>query len=490
MKRYPQLARQGFLLPGRLQALASYEAGGEGRRARNWQPGEAGPTSSVLGNLASLRSRSRAAYRNDPYACSSVDRIVSNTIGTGIAPKPKHADPTIRALLQELWDDWVEESDADGATDFYGQQALVCRTVEVAGECFVRLRPRKLSDGLAVPLQLQVLEPEFVPHTKHELTANGNVIRAGIEFNAIGQRAAYWMYRAHPGEGATPTSAYNDLVRIPADQVLHIRDVQRAGQLRGVPGLASVLVRLKHLDEFEDAVLFRQEVANLFAGFIRKPAPDDPPLGADGLPLDQPGDFAPMVGLEPGTMQELLPGEEVEFSTPPDAGNNYGDYIRQQLQAVAAGRGLPYELLTGDLRGVSDRVIRVVLNEFQRRIEQIQFGLYVHQLCRPVRAAWLDAAVLAGAAPLPNYPAQRRAYLRTRWVPQAWKYLHPLQDVQTRQEEVKAGFKSRDEVALSLGYDAETIDAENAAALKRAQGLGLVYSTDPVIQPKTTKETA
>ncbi|QDQ25295.1 phage portal protein [Chitinimonas arctica] len=490
MKRSRQGA-QGMLKPDRLKALASpYEAGGEGRRARNWQSSDAGPTSSVLGNLASLRSRSRAAYRNDPYAIASVDRIVSNMIGTGIAPKPKHADPFIRALLQELWDDWVEESDADDATDFYGQQVLVCRTVELAGECFVRLRVRKLSDGLAVPLQLQVLEPEFVPHTKHEMTANGNVIRAGIEFDSIGRRAAYWMYRSHPGEGSVPTSTYNDLVRVPADQVLHIREVQRAGQLRGVPGLTAILVQLKHLNEFQDAVLFRQEVANLFAGFIRKPAPDDVPVGPDGLPLEQHDDIAPMVGLEPGTMQELLPGEEVEFSTPPDAGNNYGDYIRQQLQAVAAARGIPYELLTGDLRGVSDRVIRVVLNEFQRRIEQIQTSLYVHQLCRPVRAAWLDAAVLAGAIALPNYPAQRRAYLRTRWVPQAWKYLHPLQDVQTRQEEVKAGFKSRDEVAMSLGYDTETIDAENAASLQRAQGLGLVYSTDPIIQTKTTKEVA
>lgn len=97
-------------------------------------------------------------------------------------------------------------------------------------------------------------------------------------------------------------------------------------------------------------------------------------------------------------------------------------------------------MLTGDLRNVDDRVIRVVLNEFRRRIEQRQFGVFVHQMCRPVRAAWLDMAVLAGAIALPDYPRQRRAYLRTRWVPQGWSYLHPVQDVQARRMEVRAGF--------------------------------------------------
>ena len=73
--------------------------------------------------------------------------------------------------------------------------------------------------------------------------------------------------------------------------------------------------------------------------------------------------------------------------------------------AIAAGVGLPYETLTGDLRDVNDRVIRVILNEFRRRIEQRQEAVFIHQLCRPVRNAWLDAAVLSGALALPGYAA-------------------------------------------------------------------------------------
>lgn len=476
---YPMLTRRGFLLPSRLQG--SYDAAGTGRRSKTINAPGTGPATASISGLGMLRRRSHAAVRNNPYAFSAIDRLVSNTIGTGIVPKPKHKVKEIRVALQELWEDWGEEADADGITDIYGLEALVCRAVYESGECFIRLRPRRLSDGLLVPLQLQVLEPEFVPYEKNELLSNGNQIMAGMEFNAIGQRVAYWMYLSHPGDSRTvPAGTYNKLVRIPADQVLHIYEPLRPGQLRGVPVLAPVLARLTALDEFDDAVLFRQEIANLFAGFITKPAPEEQeidPITGQAVVMDSDG-YSPMVGLEPGTMQELLPGEEVNFSEPPDAGNTYSDFMRQQLQAAAAGSGLPYELLTGDLREVNDRVIRVVLNEFRRRIEQRQFGVFVHQFCRPVRAAWLDMAVLSGAIALPDYGENRRQYLRTRWIPQGWAYIHPLQDVQTKRIEVRAGFKSKTEVALSQGYDTETIDAENAADNERADQLGLSYDSD------------
>lgn len=489
-RQFPTLSRSGFLLPSNIKA--SYEGAGEGRRSASWEASDNGINSINTPALRNLRARSRAAVRNDPYAFNVIDKRVSNLIGTGITPRPTTDDAALRKVKQQLWDDWVDEADADELTDFYGMQALVARTVETAGECFVRLRPRSLDEGLAVPLQLQTLAPEFVPHDKFETTQNGNIIRAGIEFNPAGKRVAYWMYRSHPRDSSSLNSGYNQLVRVPASQVLHIFEPVEPGQLRGVPRLAPVLKRLRSLDNYDDAVLFRQEVANLFAGFISRPPPDagqtprDPVTG-QLLVTDRDG-FTPMVALEPGTMQELAPGEEVEFSKPPDAGNNYPDFMRQQLMAAAAGSGTPYEILTGDMREVNDRALRVVLNEFRRRLEQLQFGVYVHQLCRPVRAAWMDMAVLSGALVLEDYAQRRREYLRTRWVPQGWAYIQPVQDVQARRMEVQAGFASRSEMVLRTGYDAETVDAENAADLARATDLGLNYTTLEAIEVIDDKE--
>ncbi|MCL2076347.1 MAG: phage portal protein [Betaproteobacteria bacterium] len=456
---------------------ANYEGAGAGRRSRSWRVGGGGPDS--LGDLGSLINRSRAAVRNDPYGASVINGLVSNTIGTGITPKPMHEDENIRKALLLLWDDWADEADVDGRTDFYGLQALIARAVYTDGECFVRVCPVDAKQGAAVPLQLQVLEAEFVPRNENRTLADGHYIRAGIEFDAKHRRIAYWVYRSHPGD-ITPGLTHNVPVRVKAEEILHIYEPLRPGQTRGVPTLAPVLTRMKTLDDFDDAVLFRQQVANLFAGFIRKPAPEEPgfdPLAGEPVKPDADG-HTPMVGLEPGSMQELLPGEEVEFSDPPDAGNSYSDFMRQQLLAIAAGAGIPFEVLTGDMREVNDRVIRVVLNEFRRKIEQRQWNVFIHQLCRPVRAAWLDMAVLSGAIALPDYVANRRVYLRTRWVPQGFAYIHPVQDVQAQRMAIQAGITSRSESVLKQGYDAEMIDAEQHEDNSRADRLGLAYTSD------------
>ncbi|WP_230460267.1 phage portal protein, partial [Sansalvadorimonas verongulae] len=311
--------------------------------------------------------------------------------------------------------------------------------------------------------------------------ANGHTIRAGIEFNKIGKRVAYWMHKAHPVEQFSMETA--DLHRVPASEVLHLYEPLRPGQLRGQPVLASVLLRMFQLDKFDDATLLRQEIANLFAGFITKPHPDQERVDPlTGRPIQTNFENIPMVAMEPGTMQELAPGEEVTFSTPPGAPAGYPDFMRQQLMASAAGMGLPFELLSGDMKGVSDRALRVVLNEFRRRIQQIQHNQIVFQLCRPVWNRWLDLAVLSGAIDAPGYSsssAKRKAqYKRVKWIPHGWAYTHPVQDVQAQSLAVKNGFKSRSEVVSEQGYDSEQIDDEIAADNRRADELDLQYESD------------
>ncbi|MNL44101.1 hypothetical protein D3C87_1666550 [compost metagenome] len=100
----------------------------------------------------------------------------------------------------------------------------------------------------------------------------------------------------------------------------------------------------------------------------------------------------------------------------------------------------------------------------------------------------MDMAVLSGVLVLDDYTQRRREYLRTRWVPQGWAYIQPVQDVQARRMEVQAGFSSRSEMVLRTGYDAETVDAENAADLARATRLGLNYNTLDAVDPIDEKE--
>ena len=110
------------------------------------------------------------------YAANACEAFAANLVGDGIKPSSLVEDADLRDRLQRLWLAWTDEADADGLTDFYGLQAMVAREMFVAGECFVRLRPRRPEDGLRVPLQVQLLQSEMLPFEKTETAANGNRI--------------------------------------------------------------------------------------------------------------------------------------------------------------------------------------------------------------------------------------------------------------------------------------------------------------------------
>jgi lambda family phage portal protein len=444
---------------------SAWDASGSGRRVMYWQPERSGINSLLSHNLEHLRSRSRDMVRKNPYAANIIDTIVSNCVGTGIKPQSKAKDPEFRKKVQELWLRWTDEADSCGTSDFYGLQALVCRSMIEGGECFVRLRNRKPEDGFSVPLQLQVLESEHLDNKSNQTLANGNVIRNGIEFNRLGQREAYYLFREYPGENSIGES-----VRVPANDVLHIYKPLRPGQIRGEPWLSNVLLKLYELDQYDDAELVRKKTAAMFAGFITRLDPEANIMG-EGEANEH---GVALSGLEPGTMQLLDPGEDIKFSEPSDVGGSYEAFMRQQLRAIAIGIGITYEQLTGDLTNVNYSSIRAGLIEFRRRCAMLQHNIMVFQFCRPVWNRWLEFATLSGKLPV----AGEKTLKDVKWIAQGFDWVDPLKDQQAQQMAVRNGFKSRSEVVSELGYDVEEIDQEIAEDQKRADFFNLNFDSD------------
>lgn len=166
-------------------------------------------------------------------------------VGTGIKPQSKAKNAEFRKVVQALWLRCSDEADSRGVNDFYGLQASICRSIIEGGECFVRFRVRRTEDGLSVPLQLQALESEHLDTSVNRILATGNMVRNGIEFNKLGQREAYYLFREHPGEKLLVSNG--ESVRIPASEMLHIYKPLRPGQIRGEPWLSRVLLKLYEL---------------------------------------------------------------------------------------------------------------------------------------------------------------------------------------------------------------------------------------------------
>ena len=459
-----------------------HDAAGRGRRSLSWMPGNPGAVAALLATSNDLRIKSRDLVRRNAWAQSGIEAFVANAVGTGIKPQSLASDERFKTEVQALWRDWTAEADAAGQTDFYGLQALACRAMLEGGECFIRLRPRRPEDGLVVPLQLQLLEAEHLPINLNTELPSGNVVRSGIEFDSLGRRVAYHLYKSHPEDGRlAPMSGQGglDTVRIDAKEIIHLYRVLRPGQIRGEPWLSRALVKLNELDQYDDAELVRKKTAAMFAGFVTRQNPEDNLMGegaadANGIAL---------AGLEPGTLQILEPGEDIKFSDPADVGGSYSEFLRNQFRAVAAAIGVTYEQLTGDLTGVNYSSIRAGLLEFRRRCEMVQHSVLVHQLCRPVWAAWLKQGVLAGAIEAPGFArggaAKRRQYLQVKWIPQGWQWVDPEKEFKAMLLAIRAGLMSRSEAISAFGYDAEDVDREIAADNQRADDLGLIFDSDP-----------
>lgn len=460
-----------------------YRSAGSGRRSEGWSTTVEGVNSILFADGYKLLQRSREQVRQNPWASNAIESYVSNAIGNGHKPHPQHSNPDVRKAITKAWNRSNDEMDSDGLLPFDGMQALIARAALEGGESFVRMMTALDSD-LSVPFQLRIMEAEQLPtyYMSFPSIASGNVIRMGIEMDMdTRRRVAYHFYQEHPYETVMFPFPAQKFVRLPAGDIVHHYKPLRPGQIRGIPWLAPVLAQLFELDQIQDAELARQKTQALFAAFIVQNSGEggvfdestkttSNPSGAGALDTALPG-------LEPGTMIKLLAGEDIRFSEPKGS-TGFADFMRVALHAVAAGMGITYEQLTGDLKEVNYSSIRAGLVEFRRRIEQFQYSIFAFQVLRPIWRRWMETAVLAGVLPFRDWIENRAEYESVLWQPPGFDWVDPLKDVQASILAIRAGLDSRDRLIRERGMDPEAVDQDNKLGQDRANGLDLIYESD------------
>lgn len=440
-----------------LGEVRSFEAARMGRRTQGWKATGSSANAEIFPALSVLRSRSRDLVRNNPYARRGLNILVRAMVGTGIVAKfEKTAD-------KALWDAWCKQCDADGLSDFAGLLELIERTRRESAECLVRFRIRRADDGLVVPLQLQVLEPDHLDLHKNERLSNGNYTQGGIQFDAIGRRVGYWLYPEHPGEVNVARSLRPESVFVPADEVIHYFKRERPSQIRGAPELASVMMRLRDIDDYEDAEIVRKKLEACFCAFVTRT--DD--VGANFQAQTTKNRTEK---LAPGLITDLKVGEDVKFSNP-QSNAGYADYLRTALRAVSVGMGVTYEQLTGDLSGVNYSSIRAGLLDFRRMIEADQWLLMVPSLIVPIMNKWVTVSNIYGR---PVSPA-------TSYVMPKLSSTDPLKEVLAEKEAIKAGLKSLTQAIGETGNDRDQVFAELAKDKADLQKIGVVVDTDAAV---------
>ncbi|WP_299082817.1 phage portal protein [uncultured Paraglaciecola sp.] len=443
----------------------SYDGARSGRRTNGWVAGSTSANSELAPSLTSLRNRSRDLVRNNPYASKVIRVLTSNVVGTGIMP---NIEDKKTAELWEMWALEVDQCDADGCFDFLGLQSLIARTIFESGECIVRLRHRRPSDNLVVPLQLQVLEPDYLDSNKFEKLKNGGYIQYGIEYNALGKRVAYWLFKEHPGENS-PLAKGIKSFRVVADDVIHIYEKNRPGQSRGVPILSSCMMTANDLDEYEEATLVRKAAEACITAVVNT---DD--SGSSIAPSSTDAEGRRIEELSPGMVEYLGTNESITFNNPP-ASVGYSEYVSNRLHSIAAGAGVTYEQMTGDLSKVNYSSIRAGMLDFRREVEQFQWLVFVPMLCRKVIRAWGKKAELTGGRI--KLPA------RVEWTTPRFDWVDPLKDVKSETEELISSRKTFSQSARERGFNPNSLLEELAKDREMFKKKGIPYPYDTPVDP-------
>ncbi len=441
-----------------------YDAASKSRRTEGWYSPTTSANTEIAQAISIIRERSRDLVRNNAYAERAVRSLASNLVGAGIVPQARSTRKTLVRKLAVEWALWGETlaCDLDGHHNFYGLQTLVVRTLVESGECLIRKCRRKSNDGLPLPLQLQILEPDFLDTSHDTLTFplnNGHFIMQGVEFNAQGQRVAYWLFNEHPGGGVTGGYFNPQSQRVNADDIIHVYRVDRPGQIRGVPWGAPIIIKTKDLDDYDQAELVRHKIAACFAGFVRDTESVDA-ASENTIISDK---------FEPGILEILPPGKDITFSSPPQV-QGYADYVNANLRAVAVGFGIPYEVLTGDYSQVNFSSSRMGWLEFQRNIEQWQWQLLIPRVCDRVWQWFNEAAIITGKIP-EAVPAS--------WTAPRREMIDPSKEVAAIREQVRAGFMTLSEAIRMFGFDPQEHFAQLAQDAQILDELGLVLDSDP-----------
>lgn len=447
--------------------LRRYEGAALGRRMGGWNPIQTSANGEIGIALRLLRERHRDLARNNPWVCRALDSIRTNTIGYGIKAKI-----TGTSKVQQLWAAWAESTqcDADGQHDIYGLQSLMMRAIAESGEVLVRRRWRKPGDGFAIPMQLQVLESDYLDTGKTQALQNGGYIIQGVQFTAFGQREGYWLFQVHPGDSIPLASVFSQTasVFVPASEIAHIFRMDRPGQVRGVPWGAPVMVTLRDLDDYEDAYLFRQKIANCQVGVVvdGRDSPDVAPLA----PNTQQSLPALSEHFEPGRFDYAPEGKDIKFNTPPTAGD-YGPYTQSVLLRVAAAYGITFASLTGDLSQVNFSSGRMGWLDMNRNIDSWRWNMFIPQGLGPIEQWFKDAIDVGFGIPTVN--------IKFDWTPPAREMIDPTKELDAYAVAVRNGFSSLPEVHRALGMDTPSVLKEIADTNAELDKLKITIDSDP-----------
>lgn len=463
--KLPAWAAKQLLVSGKSVALSgAYNGASSGRRATSgFQPRVGDADADTLGDLVQLRKRSRDLMRNTPVASGAINTNLVNIIGGGLKMQSRINGEVLGMEEEEVerWQrnteaefkSWARSLDVDISRkmNFYDIQNLVFRSVMESGDCIVTL-PFKKPKGGYYGTRLQVIEADRLSNADN--AQNTQTLSGGVEKTVDGTPRFYHIKTTHPGSDIL--SKEFKWEKVPAftpsgrRNVIHVFEMLRPGQTRGVPYLSPVIEQLHQLGKYTDAELMSAVVSGMFTVFVSTPtgtgfAPFslDEEVGSSSSDKDY--------KLGNGAIVNLANNEEVTFANPGRPNTAFDPFVQAILRQIGVALGLPFELLVMHFTKSYSAARGAMLMAWRVFLTRREW--FINHFCNIVYEVWMEEAILRNRIAAPGFfddPQMKAAYLQNIWIGPAQGSIDPSREIAAVEKRISLALTTRSEESAAL----------------------------------------
>ena len=451
------------------EVYRSYAAGELTGPNQNWNPRRTSADADIKRGHRVVTNRARDLARNNGNISGAIGKICNNVVRRGIKPQAKFKDASgnlnkaLNKKVEAAWSRWQLYADITAHDSFQALQRLVLRHVWIDGEVLVH-RVWSRDKKNIVPLRLEVIECDHLDHTVDGQLANGNIGRRGIEVDPeTGRPVAYHVLDQHPGDYLFRGSM-GSARRIPAEDIIHVFDKQRASQTRGISWFAAILIEAYDLSDYKAFERIGAKLAAAFGIFVKSNFPEVAGAGI-GLPSNQvgpggvprtPSDVTLPDYIDPGRIQRMPAGTEIQIASHNRPGTQYEPYVRDSERSMSTGTGMSYEAFSNDYSEASYSSARSASLE-ERLSYQGQQDFLNEKLNARVWAWFIEAMWMAGNLPeVRDYRFDPLPYHEAvAWQNPGWTWVDPLKDSKAAETGISNATTTRAKISAQAGEDWE-----------------------------------
>ena len=462
-----------------------------------WTPANQSADAEVLPDKYIAAARTRDMFRNDAYVRSGGEQHRDFIVGSHYK---LNAMPDYKALglsrewakafaleVESKWKAYAEGPDkwldASGRLSFTSMVRLVVLTYLHHQE-FLGTAEWLRAGNRPYNTAVHLIDPDrmITPFNGSASFFSGR-IRGGIERNKFGRPIAYHIHDGYPYEA--PFTGNFDVRRVLARkpwgrrQVLHIMEMERIDQTRGISQLISGLKNTKMAQTWRDVTLQNAVVAGTYAATIESDLPsaqvfaaigqgDDPVQSAiaeGGEFLAALGEFSQgATGLTVGgtRIPHLFPGTKLNMLRPGVADGVGQDFESSLIRYLAATMGMTYEELSRDLRSTNYSSIKAGM-AMTHQTMQSRKAMVADEFANQCYALWLEEAMVKGdiqaMKQAPNAPnffegLNKTFYTNAEWYSSGKPQIDELKETQAAMLRLRSGLSTfKTEIARLHGTD-------------------------------------